>query len=172
MCGKITKITTWNKYQKQYTILFSVLQSQYKNLKWLRLKFHWLGLCTVLCCYECDELYLKQFFTWEGRSLQSSGFDSGKLLNDKVLYLGLDKGRLQPPADSTEPMWMKDILCCHHRFSKGACQQSSFCWLSAAKKRKEKKEKIDSYGHLTVLWAYCATDRCAEIGFIGCMRSI
>lgn len=37
---------------------------------------------------------------WERRSLGSSGFGRGKLLNDKVFYLRRDKGRLQAPADS------------------------------------------------------------------------
>lgn len=34
------------------------------------------------------------------RGKKPSCLGCGKLLNDKVLYLEVDKGRLQPPADS------------------------------------------------------------------------
>ncbi len=77
---------------------FSFFHWQEENLKMAQVKITLTE--TVHSSVLCEVLHLKQLSTWERRSLECSGFGSGKLLNDKVLYLELDKGRLKPPADS------------------------------------------------------------------------
>ena len=103
-------------------------------------------LCTVLC-YKCEALHLKQLSIGEGRSLESSGVGSGKLLNDRELYLELDKGRLQPPADSDAATEDE-----RHPLLPTQIQQGS---LSTKQLLLAFCSRL-SYGRLTLLWAHCA----------------
>lgn len=83
---------------------------------------------------------------------REEAFGSSKLLNDKVLYLALDKGRLQPPADSNAATEDE-----RHPLLAAQIQQGSLSTkqpLLAFCIRKKKKRL--SYGHLSHQWSHCA----------------
>lgn len=102
--------------------------------------------------HKREVLPLKQLSVREGGSLESSGGGSGKLLHDKVLYLELDKGRLQPAADSDAATEDERHPLLPAQIQRGSL--STFCGRENIKRY--------SYGRLTLLWALCAAACCAD----------
>lgn len=68
-----------------HLFLIPIPEGESKNGPWSN-KIVWdrAQFCVAI---EREALHLKQPSIREGRRLKSSGFGSGKLLNDKVLYL-------------------------------------------------------------------------------------
>lgn len=168
--------TVNSKYLKISSVTVRVWTSNFQDLKVQINCVHvpWNNRNTPeFCCYKYEELQLKELSIWEGRSLESSGFGCGKLLNDKVLYLELDKGRLQPPAESNAVTEDERHPLLPAQIQQGSLstKQLLLAFCIRRKKQKKKKNRL-SYGCLTLLWAYYAVVWCAVVDFTGCMRSI
>lgn len=112
------------------TLLISVIvcQSFYLQLQWL-------GLCSFLlpllkCCISNSLLPERE------EALNPLSLVVVNCWMTKCFIWSSTRAGCRLLQIAALPLRMKDILCCYPRFSKGACQQSSFYWLSAAEKEK------------------------------------
>lgn len=84
---------------------------------------------------------------------REEAFGSSKLLNDKALYPELDKGRLQPPADSDAATEDE-----RHPLLAAQIQQGSLSTKQPLLAFCSRRKKRLSYGQLSLLQSYCAAE--------------